>query len=300
MAYNVFFFIWATFFRTTAALPGHAPDAGATSSKTSYQEYKKVWADEFDAGNVPDPANWKFENGFARNHEFQWYQPDNATCANGILTIEARKEHKPNPNYEAGSSDWRKKDPFIEYTSSSINTSGRQSWQYGRFEMRARIDTSMGMWPAWWTLGVQRRWPSNGEIDIMEYYRKDLLANIAIGTAAAFKAKWYSAKKPISSFPDHESWTRKFHVWRMDWDENNISLYVDDSLLNSQPMNELYNRDSTNFHPFRQPHYMLINLAIGGDNGGDPAASPSTFPKKYEIDYVRVYQKTAAGLTRLQ
>lgn len=251
--------------------------------------YVPVWADEFDKG--PDTANWRFEQGFVRNHEQQWYQADNAVCANGLLTIEARREHRPNPLYVAGSTDWRRKEPFIEYTSSSLNTAGRHSWQYGRFEMRARIDTSMGLWPAWWTLGTTHRWPSNGEIDIMEYYRKDLLANIAVGTAAPNKAQWYTTKTPISAFPDHAQWASRFHTWRMDWDSAGISLYVDEQLLNHQSMRDLANRDSTGFFPFRQPHYMLINLAVGGDNGGDPNVSPTPFPKKYEIDWIRVYQK---------
>ncbi len=266
----------------------HQATAQTPAGRDTGQEYTLVWADEFDAG--PDTTNWKFEKGFVRNHEFQWYQPDNTACANGILTIEARREHKPNPDYVEGSTDWRKSKAFIEYTSSSLNTSGKHSWQYGRFEMRARIDTSMGLWPAWWTLGVQRRWPSNGEIDIMEYYRKELLANIAVGTGTPNKAKWYSTKSPISRFPDPR-WSAKFHTWRMDWNENSISLYVDDTLLNRQLLSELNNRDSTGFNPMRQPHYMLINMAVGGDNGGDPDGSPSPFPKKYEIDWIRVYQK---------
>ena len=258
----------------------------------SHDDYQLVWSDEFNTVGMPDTANWRFEQGFVRNHEIQWYQTGNARCVGGLLTIEARREHKPNPNYTAGSTDWKKKNPTIEYTSSSINTAGKQNWQYGRFEMRARIDTSMGLWPAWWTLGVDHPWPSNGEIDIMEYYHKELLANIATGTATPYKAHWYSTKKPVSSFADHAEWAQKFHVWRMDWDEKEISLWVDGELLNKQAMSDLFNLDSAHLHPFRQPHYMLLNLAVGGDNGGDPAASPSPFPKKYEIDYVRVYQKT--------
>ena len=253
-------------------------------------DYQLVWADEFNTGTVPDTANWTFEQGFVRNHEFQWYQPENARVADGILTIEARREHKLNPNWEAASPDWKKRDQYIEYTSSSINTAGKKSWLYGRFEMRARIDTSMGLWPAWWTLGEDQPWPSNGEIDIMEYYRKDLLANIAIGTGVPYKAQWFSNKKPISSFADHADWAGKFHIWRMDWDKKEISLWVDGELLNKHSMDDLYNRDSAHFHPFRHPHYMLLNLAVGGDNGGDSKTSPTPFPKKYEIDYVRVYQ----------
>ena len=124
--------------------------------------FRQVWADEFN-GQTIDTANWGFERGFVRNEELQWYQAENASCKNGVLTIEARKEKKPNPHYVAESKDWRKNREYIHYTSSSMRTVGKQAWQYGRFEMRARIDTAKGYWPAWWTLGVSGRWPSNGE-----------------------------------------------------------------------------------------------------------------------------------------
>jgi beta-glucanase (GH16 family) len=54
-------------------------------------------------------------------------------------------------------------------------------------------------------------------------------------------------------------------------------------------LNLLVNKDGSGFNPFKQPHYMLLNLAIGGMNGGDPSNTP--FPKKMEVEYVRVYQK---------
>jgi len=72
--------------------------------------YKLVWSDEFNADGKPDSSNWKFEHGFVRNEEAQWYQEENAYCKNGLLVIEARKENKPNPLYVEGSSDWRKKE----------------------------------------------------------------------------------------------------------------------------------------------------------------------------------------------
>lgn len=250
--------------------------------------YKLVWADEFNNEGAPDPRNWIFEQGFVRNHEDQWYQPQNAFCHNGLLVIEARKEHRSNPNYEPAGTDWRQQRKFIEYTAASINTRGLHSWTYGRMVMRARIPTESGLWPAFWTLGVTGEWPSGGEIDMMEYYRNMLLANIAIGTATPYKPLWYSNKKQINTFDDPD-WKNKFHIWRMDWDENAISLYVDDQLLNQVAMKDLINQDGTGVNPFTKPQYMLLNLALGGDNGGD--LSSTTFPKRFEIDYVRVYQK---------
>ncbi|EHQ25916.1 glycoside hydrolase family 16 protein [Mucilaginibacter paludis] len=257
----------------------------ATPPTDTPKVYKLVWADEFNRNGPPNAANWKFENGFVRNNELQWYQQQNAWCRKGLLVIEARKEHLPNPNYSAQSDNWRNSRSFIDYTSSSINTAGLHSWKYGRFVMRAKIDTSAGLWPAFWALGVSGEWPSSGEIDMMEYYKKKLLANIACGTAVRYKAKWYSNSKPISEFTD-KKWASKFHIWRMDWDEKGISLYVDDFLMNHVDLKDLVNADGSN--PFNQPQYLLLNLALGGDNGGDP--SLTKFPRRFEIDYVRVYQ----------
>jgi beta-glucanase (GH16 family) len=249
--------------------------------------YRLVWADEFNTDGVPDTANWTYELGFVRNNEFQYYQKENVFCKNGMLIIEARKEAKDNPGYVAGSNDWRKKRPIIEYSSGCIITRKLQSWQYGRFEMRAKIDISNGLWPAWWTLGNEKRWPGNGEIDIMEFYRGKLLANIAC-LGSDRKAEWFSNRFSTDSMGG-KKWADQFHIWRMDWDENGIALFVDGQLLNKVPIEKLENKDGSGFNPFKQPHYMLLDLAIGGDNGGDP--SNTVFPNRFEVDYVRVYQK---------
>ena len=253
----------------------------------STDEYDLVWSDEFLTDGRPDSMKWNYENGFVRNEELQWYQPENARCENGYLIIEAKREQKANPLYQEGSNDWRKKREKIEYTSSCLITKGKNAWQYGRFEMRGKIDIRDGIWPAWWTLGVEKGWPANGEIDIMEYYRKKLLANIACLDNNG-KAKWYANTFNIDSLGGTK-WSNEFHVWRMDWTEEYIALFLDNVLLNKVPLDSLVNRDGSGFNPFKQPHYMLLNLAIGGMNGGDP--SNTTFPSKFEVDYVRVYKK---------
>jgi len=259
------------------------------------QEYTLVWSDEFDEDGKPNPAYWSFENGFVRNQELQWYQDDNAYCKDGMLIIEGRREKKPNPLYVKGSNtDWRRSRPFIEYTSSSLKTAGKKEFLYGRFEIRARIPLESGSWPAIWTLGTTMEWPSCGEIDIMEYYRINnephLLANVAWGTDERYKAEWRTRAVPFRHFLEKNSnWGKEFHVWRMDWEENSIKLYLDDELLNEVSLNETVNGAWGNYtHPFKQPHYLLLNLALGA-NGGEPDVS--AFPMKYEIDYVRVYQK---------
>ena len=258
--------------------------AGLSAAQTA-DGWKLVWSDEFEKDGRPDPARWTYETGFVRNEEAQWYRPENARVENGMLIIEGRRERWKNPGFEAGSPGWQRSREYAEFTSASVTTKGIQSWRYGRFEMRARIDTRPGLWPAFWTLGVEKPWPRNGEVDIMEYYRGELLANLIWqGTP---RTASFTRKKPLTAFNDPE-WSSKFHVWRMDWDENRIVIAVDGEVLNDSDLNRAANPDGTN--GFRQPHYMILNLAIGGTAGGDP--SETKFPARFEIDWVRVYEKS--------
>ena len=263
------------------------PQAAAPVPATPPTGYTLAWADEFDVEGPPDPKNWTYESGFVRNQELQWYQPENARVEGGRLIIEARRERRPNPRYDAASTDWRRSREFAEYTSASLLTRGLHSWQYGYFEMRARIHTRPGLWPAWWTLGVSGGWPQNGEIDILEYYRHNLLANAAWGGAARGRAVWDDVRKPVASLG--AGWSDDFHVWRMLWDERTIRLSVDDVWLNDVDLDRTANEDGSGVNPLRQPHFMIINLAVGGTNGGDPSSTP--FPSRYEVDWVRVYQR---------
>lgn len=248
--------------------------------------YKLVWADEFNRDGSPDPAKWTYEHGFVRNRELQWYQPENARCEKGLLIIEARREKKT--DLEPGGSTRKAGRESAGYTSASITTKGLHSWQYGRFVMRGRIDTRPGLWPAFWAIGTGGHWPASGEIDIMEYYRGMLLANVAWASAKRFQAEWDDSRKPITEFNDPD-WSNKFHVWRMDWDSDTIRLFVDDQLLNEVDLTKTFNKDSEGKNPLRQPHYIILNLAVGGTSGGDP--SQTEFPAMYEVDYVRIYQK---------
>lgn len=152
-----------------------------------------------------------------------------------------------------------------------------------------------GAWPAIWTLGSSMEWPSCGEIDIMEFYRKHgiphILANAAWGTDRQWNAKWNSKAIPFIHFLEKNSdWASEFHIWRMDWDEEAIRLYLDDELLNEILLKDTYNGSIGSYkNPFMQPQYILLNLAVGGINGGE--VEINTYPIRYEIDYVRVYQK---------
>jgi beta-glucanase (GH16 family) len=239
------------------------------------------WSDEFDKDGAPNPANWGFESGFVRNQELQWYQPNNATVSNGLLTIAAQRQQVTNPNYMAGSSNWQTNRQYAQYTSSSMTTSGKQSFEYGRFEMCGQIDTRQGSWPAFWILGNGRSWPASGEVDIMEYYANDIRANVC--TPSGSTCDWNgSVAQPISKFAS--TWPSQFHLWAMEWSSTDISLYLDDALVWTFTVASV----TSGTNPYTgNKFYILVNQAIGA-NGGDP--TNTTFPIDYKVDYVRVYQ----------
>jgi beta-glucanase (GH16 family) len=249
------------------------------------------WSDEFNIPGRPDSTKWTYENGFVRNNELQWYQRENASVKNGCLVIEGRREKLKNPRYDSSSQRWQLNREYAGYTASSLKTQGLQQFHYGRIEVRARVDTTLGSWPAIWTLGINQRWPLNGEVDVMEFYRVNnvptILANTAYGRNQNGGPVWNTKRLELSHFIARDKdWPKKFHIWRMDWSEDSINLYLDDELLNTTLLKNTLNPDG--FNPFQQPHYLLLNLAIGS-NGGDPAHAK--YPIKYEVDYVRYYQK---------
>ena len=247
----------------------------------SATEWKLVWQDEFDKDGPLNPENWDYERGFVRNEELQWYQPENAVCKDGLLIIEARREHKPNPNFKPGGGGWKNRE-FIEYTSACLITRKKHEFMYGKFEMRARIDTRKGSWPAFWTVGSRGPWPKGGEIDIMEYYSGKVLANVCHSLAG--KQKWATNTRALKELGG-DAWSKEFHIWTMEWDEKRIDLLLDGKLLTHF---DVEGATEAGENPFRKPQYILINQAIGAKNGGDP--SGTEFPVRYEIDWVRVFE----------
>ena len=276
-------FIAILFLAVTANCAETKPEPLPVSDSTN--DWKLVWQDEFNTNGPPDPANWNYDRGFVRNQELQWYQSENAFCTNGLLVIEARQEHKPNPTFVTNSTNWKTRREWIDYTSAAITSRRLREFTYGRFEMRARIDIRLGSWPAFWTLGATPgvRWPAGGEVDVMEFYTGTVLANIAYSLDR--RAKWSTVKKPVAELGG-DAWSKEFHIWTMEWDERKLDLLLDGRLMNHLDLVEADNADQGN--PFHRPVYFILNQAIGGTQGGDP--SQTKFPIRFEVDWVRVYQ----------
>jgi beta-glucanase (GH16 family) len=263
--------------------------AEGTTPVAEADGYELRWADEFDVDGPPSAANWEFEHGFVRNNEAQWYQADNAFCENGFLVVEARRERVVVSEHDrrGPSSRWSAGRSHADYTSASLTTKGRRDWLYGRFVMRARVPAVRGAWPAFWTLG-HGPWPTCGEVDVMECYGGSVLANF-VWLGRGRKPQWDATKTSVEELGGR-AWSKAFHEWRMDWDEHSIELYLDDRLMNAVDLEKTANANNEGDNPFRKPQYLLLNLAIGGDNGGDPSRTP--FPVRFEVDYVRVYQQS--------
>jgi len=255
-------------------------------------EWSLVWSDEFDYTGLPNESKWNYEQGFVRNRESQYYtkaRKENARVENGHLVIEARKEDWPNPDYRPGSSSRRssRSREKAEYTSASLITRGKATWTYGRIEVKAKLPQGRGVWPAIWMLGTNIRevgWPRCGEIDIMEYVGYDpntVCANVhmakynhAKGTGKGSKIK---ADKPYDSF----------HTYAVEWTPERMDFFFDEHKYFTFE-NE---HGGADVWPFDQPHYLILNLAIGGSWGGQKGIDESIFPQKFLIDYVRIYQK---------
>ncbi len=248
-----------------------APDAQADASSDAPSGWQLIWSDEFNGSGLADPSKWGYEVGFIRNNEAQYYtdaRVENAHEENGNLVIEARKE-----SYQGAS-----------YTSASLNTKGKQTFLYGRIDVRAKIPTGKGSWPAIWLLGAnidQVGWPACGEIDIME--------NVGFTPDTIYCTVHADGGSGDQSTGDHTDVTpapySAFHVYSMQWSASELDLYVDSKLVLAYP------NDGNNPWPFDKPAYLLLNLAIGGSWGGQQGIDDSIFPLDYYIDYVRYYQK---------
>jgi beta-glucanase (GH16 family) len=263
------------------------------NSAAAASDWKLVWSDEFDKPGLPDATKWAYETGFIRNNEQQYYtreRKENARVENGVLVIEARKEHFSNPDFDpaAKSSGRRNRGrEFAEYTSASLTTRGKTNWTGGRIEVRAKLPAGRGTWPAIWTLGANARqvgWPACGEIDIMEFVGQEPGVIHANVHTRKYNHVQKNGKGDQIKIPNA---SEVFHVYALEWDADHLDFFVDDHKY----FTYLNEKSGSDAWPFDKDEYLILNLAIGGAWGGQKGIDDAIFPQQYLIDYVRVYQK---------
>ena len=244
----------------------------------------RQFADEFDVDGLPDPTRWTYEEGLIRNNELQYYtreRPENARVADGTLIIESRRE------------PWEGAD----YTSASVTTRGLASWRYGRIEVRAKLPTGRGMWPAIWMLGENIEevgWPACGEIDIMENVGFDpdrIHGNVH---TEAFNHVLGTNLGAAVALPDPHL---DFHLYAVEWRSDRIDFFVDGERYFSFENSG----EGPAEWPFDTPHFLILNAAVGGGclqpvvglvgSVARVGVDDSIFPQRYYIDYVRVYEE---------
>ena len=243
-----------------------------------------AWSDEFDVAGLPDAAKWGYDiernSAGWYNNELQYYgnaRLENSRVENGMLVITARREDLS----AQGLSDWSGQ----QYSSARLITRDKASWTYGFMEVRAKLPCGVGTWPAVWTLSVppQTSWPDDGEIDIMEHVGFD--PGVVHGTVhtAAYNHTRGNARTATTNIPDA---CNEFHRYQMTWSASRITVGVDDRNYYQ------YSNDSSGNAewPFESPQYLILNVAVGGDWGGQQGVDDTIFPVQMEVDYVRMYQ----------
>ena len=258
--------------------------------ETSINEnWELVWSDEFDQDKI-DNQKWtklRWRPGWVNNEEQAYTNRDtNIFTRDGKLVIRGLIE----PGYV--DSDYTGSEYNADFTSGRLNTAGKHSWTYGKFDIRAKLPTGKGSWPAIWMLGDNIStdgWPHCGEIDIMEHVGFDqgnIHGSIHTTDYNHMNGTQKSGNVEISTVTD------SFHLYSLEWDSSYLHFSVD-----NQPYFFLYNDSDGNQNkwPFNLNHYLILNLAIGGDWGGLQGINQNAFPLEMEIDYVRVYKKTESG-----
>ncbi len=246
-----------------------------TANGVDAKDWQLVWADEFNYQGQPDPAKWSYEEGFVRNHESQYYtrsRLENARVENGNLVIECRKEPFTPPNHAP-----------VAYTAASLTTQNQANWQYGRIEVRAQLPQGQGVWPAIWMLGTNITkvgWPACGEIDIMEFVGKEPRGihgtlHYAVAGKHDSDGGALQTNQPFAAF----------HTYALEWTPERIDFFFDALKYHSVA---LAKADQGAGNPFRAPHYLILNFALGGAWGGP--IDDAVLPQKFLIDYVRVYR----------
>ena len=247
-------------------------------------EWKLVWHDEFEGKEI-NMDNWTYDvpsNG-RWNGEIQSYTNNNAFIQDGALIIEAREETITESSGES-----------YDYSSGKLITQGKQKFTYGRIEIRAKMPTGQGVWPALWMMPENEQlygtWPVCGEIDIMEMLGNkpdEIHGTVHFGEP-------HQQIQGTYNLPKDQSFADDYHIYRIEWQPGRIEWYLDDVLYHTA--SDWYSKlggssqDYPYPAPFDQDFYIIMNISVGGSWPGNPDDT-TVFPQQMAVDYIRVYEK---------
>ena len=234
-----------------------------------------IWSDEFTIDGTPDATKWSFDIGDHGwgNNELQYYTKElrNARVENGTLIIETHADS----TMEKG------------YTSARLVTKGKAAWTYGYLEIKAKLPAGVGTWPAIWMLTETNPyggWPKSGEIDIMEHVGYD--PSVIHGTVHT-EAFNHSIGTDVGEVRSISDFNTEFHTYAINWSSEKIDFFIDDALYFTFENS----KKGTAEWPFDHPFHLILNIAVGGNWGGQKGVDPAIWPQRMEVDYVRVYDK---------
>lgn len=239
---------------------------GGAGNELETQFDNLVWDEEFDVDGPPNPEIWNFEIGNGDsgwgNQELQYYTDQNAIVSDGTLKINLIAEPTNGFNY----------------SSSRLNTLDNFDFQYGRIEIKAKLPTGAGTWPALWMMGTNFPtigWPFCGEIDIMEHRGNQ---QDVIHGSLHFPEN--SGGNAISRTTDVSGVSEEFNLYTVEWTEDQILFAVNNQVYHVFENNSML--------PFNDSFYIILNVAMGGTFGGD--VDPDFDRSSMEVDYIRIYQ----------
>lgn len=248
---------------------------------TLYAQCRTInWSDDFEIDGVPDKRKWKSEVGDGcpdlcgwGNNELQFYtdmNPENVRVENGFLILEAHRKVEEDSIY---------------YTSAKLITRELREWTYGTLEVRAKLPGGVGVWPAIWMLPADRSdgWPLCGEIDVMEHVGFD--PTMIYGTVHTEKYNHLIGTQKAGEI-EVEDCEEDFHDYRIKWSPERIEFYVDKLRYYTYAKRE----DNKEAWPFDKDFYLILNIAVGGNWGGEEGVAEDIWPQKMIVDHVRVYR----------
>lgn len=265
---------------TFSMIKEHKSSPNVFKQNTNGKEWQMVWSDEFNGQGLPDTSKWTFDigNWGWGNNELQYYTSmkiQNARQENGNLIIEARKD-----------------DNELAWSSARLTTRGKESFLYGKIDIRAKVPMGRGTWSAGWLLGDEytdeSSWPYCGEVDILEnvgFEIDDKNGNGKIHASIHCGAYYFKLGNQPTAIMTIENMDNAFHTYTLKW--------MPDSLIISVDGRRYFNYHDTSGKlswPFNQPQNLILNLAIGGGWGGAQGMDPTLTTQTFMIDYVRVYE----------